>query len=169
MLLGLASEALGYIARILININPFYRAYFLRYLTCLTFGPVFIVAAIYLCLGRIIFIYGEKISRIRPRSYTLFFMGCDVVSLAVQAVGGGIAASAPLTNQPIVTLPYATLSSCITRDIADQSRNSHSSSRLVPSSCKSVRILCLLPRIPLQSAIPEGSSESQIRRPLQQP
>jgi hypothetical protein len=83
MLLGLASEALGYIARILININPFYRAYFLWYLICLIVGPVFIVAAIYLCLGRIVFIYGEKISRIRPRSYTLFFVGCDVVGLAV--------------------------------------------------------------------------------------
>ena len=48
MLLGLTSEALGYIARVLININPFYRPYFLWYLICLTIGPVYIAAAIYL-------------------------------------------------------------------------------------------------------------------------
>ena len=102
MLLGLTSEALGYIARVLINTNPFYRPYFLWYLICLTIGPVYIAAAIYLCLGRIVVIYGENISQIRPRSYTLFFMGCDVVSLAVQAVGGGLAASAPLTNKRMV-------------------------------------------------------------------
>jgi len=47
-------------------------------------------------------VYGEEISRIRARSYTVFFMGCDVLSLVVQAVGGGIAASYPLTNQYMV-------------------------------------------------------------------
>jgi hypothetical protein len=50
MLLGLTSEVLGYIARILLNGNPFMRDYFLWYLICLTLGPVFMTAAIYLCL-----------------------------------------------------------------------------------------------------------------------
>lgn len=36
MLLGLATEALGYIARILLHSDPFYRAYFLWYLITLT-------------------------------------------------------------------------------------------------------------------------------------
>lgn len=102
MLLGLATEALGYIARILLHGDPFYRAYFLWYLICLTIGPVFIAAAIYLSLGRIVVVYGEAISRIRPRTYTVFFLGCDFVSLVVQAVGGGIAASTPVTDQAMV-------------------------------------------------------------------
>jgi RTA1 like protein len=102
MLLGLSSEVLGYIARVLLNGNPFMRAYFLWYLICLTLGPVFMAAAIYLCLGRIVIVYGEEISRIRARTYTVIFMGCDILSLVVQAVGGGMAASYPLTNQYMV-------------------------------------------------------------------
>ena len=102
MLLGLSCESSGYIARILLHYDPFNRAYFLWYLISLTIGPVFIAAAIYLCLGRIVVAYGAKISRIKPRSYTVFFMGCDAIALSIQTVGGGIAASAPITNKPLV-------------------------------------------------------------------
>jgi hypothetical protein len=102
MLLGLDLEFLGYIARVLMNGDPFYRPYFLWYLICLTTGPAFLAAAIYLCLGRIVMVYGEEISRIRARSYTVFFFGCDILSLVIQAGGGGIAASVPLTNTYMV-------------------------------------------------------------------
>lgn len=105
MVLGLVTETLGYIARVLLHGNPFYRDYFLWYLITLTIGPVFIAAAIYLTLGRIVVVYGEGISRLRPRTYTTFFVACDFVSLCVQAVGGGIAASTPVTNQPLVRWP----------------------------------------------------------------
>ena len=101
--LGLTTEAVGYIARVLMNGNPFNRDYFLWYLITLTIGPVFIAAAIYLTLGRIVVVYGEGISRIKPRSYTTFFLACDIVSLCVQAVGGGIAASTPVTDQEMVS------------------------------------------------------------------
>ncbi|RSM03809.1 hypothetical protein CEP52_007174 [Fusarium oligoseptatum] len=76
--------------------------YFLWYLITLTIGPVFIAAAIYLTLGRLVVVHGEAISRIKPRTYTTFFLGCDIVSLVVQAVGGGIAASTPVTNQHMI-------------------------------------------------------------------
>jgi hypothetical protein len=102
MLLGLASESTGYVARILMHSDPFSRVYFLMYLICLTIGPAFIAAAIYLCLGRIVVVYGEKITRVKPRTYTVFLMECDFVSLCVQSVGGGIAGSAPVTNQTMV-------------------------------------------------------------------
>lgn len=102
MLLGLDCEFMGYIARVLMNGDPFYRPYFLWYLICLTIGPAFMAAAIYLCLGRIVVVYGEEISRIRARTYTVFFFGCDVLSLFIQAGGGGIAASVPLTNTYMV-------------------------------------------------------------------
>ena len=102
MLLGLVTEILGYIARILLHSDPFDRNYFLWYLITLTIGPVFIAAAIYLSLGRIVVVYGDGISRIKPRTYTVFFVGCDFISLCVQAAGGGIAASTPLTNPYMV-------------------------------------------------------------------
>ncbi|KAF7552334.1 hypothetical protein G7Z17_g4401 [Cylindrodendrum hubeiense] len=102
MCLGLLTETLGYVSRVLINGNPFSRDYFLWYLITLTIGPVFIAAAIYLTLGRIVVVHGESISRIKPRTYTTFFLGCDIISLVVQAVGGGIAASTPLTNPHMI-------------------------------------------------------------------
>ncbi|EFQ30569.1 RTA1 like protein [Colletotrichum graminicola] len=100
--LGLLTEIAGYVARVLLNGNPFSRDYFLWYLITLTIGPVFIAAAIYLTLGRIVVVHGAFISRIKPRTYTTFFLGCDIVSLVVQAVGGGIAASTPLDNPHMI-------------------------------------------------------------------
>lgn len=83
------------------------RIYFLIYLITLTLGPVFFAAAIYLCLGRIVVVYGEELSYLKPKTYTILFLTCDFVSLVVQGVGGGIAASFPLTNQYMVCLDCA--------------------------------------------------------------
>lgn len=102
MVLGLLTETVGYVSRVLMHDDPFNRSYFLWYLITLTIGPVFIAAAIYLTIGRIVVVYGEGISRLRPRTYTTFFLGCDIASLVVQAVGGGIAASFPVTNKKMV-------------------------------------------------------------------
>jgi hypothetical protein len=66
----------------------------LRYIVTLTIAPAFFAAAIYLCLGRIIVVYGEHVSRFRPRTYTLTFIACDVLSLVFQAAGGALASAA---------------------------------------------------------------------------
>lgn len=60
----------------------------------MTLGPAFFSAAIYICLGKIVVIYGEGISRFRPRTYTRLFVSCDLLSLILQAVGGALASSA---------------------------------------------------------------------------
>lgn len=67
--------------------------YYYRSLVTLTIAPAFLSASIYLCLARIVVTYGETISRIKPRTYTILFMSCDSVSLLLQAAGGAIAAS----------------------------------------------------------------------------
>lgn len=96
MFFGLVGEIIGYISRILLYQNPFDPSgnNFLIYIVCLTISPAFISAAIYLCLGRIVVVYGERISRFRPRTYTLIFCGCDFFSLVLQAAGGGMTSSA---------------------------------------------------------------------------
>lgn len=91
---GLVLEIIGYVGRVQLHFNPFPFDPFLEYLICLTIGPAFLSAAIYLCLGRIVVVYGEHISRVRPRTYALFFVCCDLVSLILQAAGGGLTASA---------------------------------------------------------------------------
>jgi hypothetical protein len=91
---GLVLEIIGYIARIMMNSNPFNKNSFLLYLICLTIAPALISAAVYLCLARIVVVYGEGASRFRPATYTLLFCGCDFFSLLLQAVGGAIASGA---------------------------------------------------------------------------
>ncbi|KAF7873873.1 hypothetical protein EAF04_002545 [Stromatinia cepivora] len=98
ILLGLILEIIGYIARILIHDSPFENDYFLMYLITLTIAPAFLTAAIYLCLSRIVILYGHEISRFKPGTYTIIFCTCDIISLVLQAAGGGIASSAKTTT-----------------------------------------------------------------------
>ncbi|KII88204.1 hypothetical protein PLICRDRAFT_110372 [Plicaturopsis crispa FD-325 SS-3] len=90
LLLGLALEIVGYVARIQLHNNPFSSDAFLMYIICLTIGPAFLSGAIYLCLARIVVLYGEELSRIRPRTYTITFIFFDIVALVLQALGGGM-------------------------------------------------------------------------------
>ncbi len=91
---GLALEVAGYAVRVMMNSNPFDKNSFLIYLVCLTIAPAFITASIYLCLARIVVVYGESLSRFRPRTYTILFCSCDFLSLLLQAIGGAIASTA---------------------------------------------------------------------------
>ncbi|KAH8819805.1 RTA1 like protein-domain-containing protein [Xylogone sp. PMI_703] len=96
VVLGLIGEVVGYAGRILLWHNVFDPTgnYFLIYLVSLTIAPAFLSAGIYLCLSRIVVVYGQHLSRFRPGTYTLIFCGCDLFSLVLQGLGGGIAASA---------------------------------------------------------------------------
>lgn len=105
MVAGLGLECAGYIGRILLHNNPFYQPYFMLYLVSLTLGPVFFAAAIYLCLGRIVVIFGQDISWLKPQTYTFVFVACDVFCLLIVAIGGVIASIFPYTNQTMVCYP----------------------------------------------------------------
>ncbi|KAF4636743.1 hypothetical protein G7Y89_g1334 [Cudoniella acicularis] len=94
MVVGGLLEILGYLGRILLHSDPFNFNYFLVYLICLTIGPTFLSAALYLCLARIIVVYGTQLSRFQPRTYTVTFMSSDFVSLVLQSIGGGITSTA---------------------------------------------------------------------------
>jgi hypothetical protein len=77
--------------------DPFWKPWFLMYLIDLTIGPTLMAAGVYLCLARIVVVYdgeGGGVARWRPRTYTLFFLGCDFLSLLLQAIGGAIASIA---------------------------------------------------------------------------
>ena len=76
------------------HVNPFDNNAFLIYLICVTIAPALLTAAIYLCLARIVTVYGAHFSRFRPRTYTLIFCSCDLLSLVLQGLGGGVAATA---------------------------------------------------------------------------
>jgi len=89
---GLILEAVGYAGRLMAHNNPFGQSPFLISIICLTIGPTFFSAAIYLCFTWIIDLYGG--SRFAPRAYLITFIIFDITALVLQGAGGGIASLA---------------------------------------------------------------------------
>jgi hypothetical protein len=87
-------EILGYLGRIISYSNPWHQTGFLLQIVCLTIAPTFMAGGIYLCIRNIVYAFGAENSRIKPETYTRFFIPCDVVSLVLQAMGGGMASMA---------------------------------------------------------------------------
>jgi hypothetical protein len=69
---------------------------FLMQITTLIIAPCFMSAAAYITLGALIRIVGRQSSLLSPRMYVIIFSSFDVISLVVQAIGGG---SASVANQ----------------------------------------------------------------------
>ncbi|KAM7192350.1 sphingoid long-chain base transporter RSB1 [Rhypophila sp. PSN 637] len=100
---GVILEILGYAGRLMSWKNPWDENGFLMQICCLTIAPAFLAAGIYLCLRRIVYVFGPENSRIRPEMYTRVFIPCDVISLILQAVGGAMASVASHNGDPIET------------------------------------------------------------------
>ncbi|KAF6220747.1 hypothetical protein HO133_003180 [Letharia lupina] len=94
MLWGCICEVLGYIGRLMMHPNAFNLNGFLIQICCLTIAPAFFSAAIYLCLSRLVLLFGTEVSRLPPKYYAYIFISCDIVSLALQGAGGGLASVA---------------------------------------------------------------------------
>ncbi len=110
---GISLEIVGYVGRLMLNNNIFDKNSFIIYLIGLTIGPACLTAAVYLCLGRIITIFGQKLSLLEPRTISILFVCCDFVSLVLQAVGGAIASTSvtEIDNQTGINIMIAGLAS----------------------------------------------------------
>ncbi|KAH3962333.1 hypothetical protein HBI80_034600 [Parastagonospora nodorum] len=91
MVAGCALEVVGYAGRIRAWTDLYTDGPFLTQVVCLTIAPAFLAAGIYLCLSRIVTIFGRENSRISARAYPIIFMSCDFLSLVLQAAGGALA------------------------------------------------------------------------------
>ncbi len=69
-IMSVICEILGYIGRILSWTDPWAQLGFITQICCLTIGPVFMAAGIYLCLGKIVNFLGPEHSRISPQLYS---------------------------------------------------------------------------------------------------
>lgn len=94
LIFGAFLEMAGYIGRVLMNSNPWDGGAFKLQIVTLILAPSFVAAGIYLTLKHIILNLGSQYSRLKPRLFTWIFIGCDIISLFLQAAGGGVAASA---------------------------------------------------------------------------
>ncbi|KIJ34168.1 hypothetical protein M422DRAFT_233532 [Sphaerobolus stellatus SS14] len=87
-------EVTGWVARARSHKDPNSSTNFIIQASLIIIAPVFITAALYTILGKIINIVGENYSRLRSNSYIKIFLGADIVSLFIQGAGGGLSASA---------------------------------------------------------------------------
>ncbi|KAF5388941.1 hypothetical protein D9757_005158 [Collybiopsis confluens] len=87
-------EILGWSGRLWSNRNLLASDPYMIQIACLIISPTPLLGAHFIIFGRLVEILGPQYSRFRPRLYSRIFLSGDVVSLVVQAVGGGMTASA---------------------------------------------------------------------------
>ena len=87
-------EVLGYIGRTWSHQDTGLMDPFLLNMICLTIAPVFTMGGIYYQLAKLLEVYGAKFGLWRPIIYSYVFIASDIVSLAIQAAGGGTAGMA---------------------------------------------------------------------------
>ncbi|EEB05571.1 sphingoid long-chain base transporter RSB1 [Schizosaccharomyces japonicus yFS275] len=93
-LIGTVGEIVGWIGRLYSHSHVFSNNSFLTNFIALCIAPVFYTAQIYTTLQYLVRIYGPDFSWLSPKLYTIVFVGSDIISLIVQAIGGAIAGSA---------------------------------------------------------------------------
>ncbi|KIK59468.1 hypothetical protein GYMLUDRAFT_85825 [Collybiopsis luxurians FD-317 M1] len=94
MVLAGCGEILGWSGRLWSNRNLFARDPYIMQIACLIISPTPLLGAHFIIFGRLVQILGSQYSRFKPRLYSRIFLSCDIISLVVQAVGGGMTASA---------------------------------------------------------------------------
>lgn len=92
--LGVFGEMVGYIGRLIMYNNPWSNSGFEMQICCLVLAPSFLAAGIYLSLKHMVLYCGPEYSRLKAKWYPWIFVGSDLASIIVQAIGGGVAASA---------------------------------------------------------------------------
>ncbi|TVY30195.1 Sphingoid long-chain base transporter [Lachnellula hyalina] len=90
--LGAGCECLGWIARTAAWKCSYSSDLFSMQIAILIFSPAFTTAGIYIILFRMIPILGKHSSPFPPKLCLLLCLGIDIVSLSLQAAGGGLAA-----------------------------------------------------------------------------
>ncbi|KAI1738632.1 RTA1-domain-containing protein [Xylaria scruposa] len=90
VLLGAILELVGFLSRVYGYAHPFVRIGWIIQYSLITFAPVFMTAAIYVCIGRIADYLGRGKFNIRPRLYARIFIPSDIFALLIQASGGGV-------------------------------------------------------------------------------
>ncbi|KAK4686264.1 hypothetical protein P7C73_g3866, partial [Tremellales sp. Uapishka_1] len=100
LVLGALIEVTGWSGRYWSSQNVTLLSPFLMQIVTLILAPVFFSAYDYVVLGMAINRLGPQYSYFRPRWYFIIFITADVISLVLQAVGGGQAASTAGTSSP---------------------------------------------------------------------
>ncbi|KAI5922577.1 rta1 domain protein [Camillea tinctor] len=105
---GCVLEFAGYIARVQLSSNPWNSSAFQTQICAIILAPTLICISVYLTLKHIVLSLSSSsssartLSRLPPRLYPLVFVPADVSCLILQAIGGGLAASAGADNPALL-------------------------------------------------------------------
>ncbi|KAH6623571.1 RTA1 like protein-domain-containing protein [Chaetomium tenue] len=112
MLVGGANAIAGYVGRVLLHYNPFSFAAFMLQIICVTSGPVYYCAAIYVTLSMAITSLSPTptLSRLPPTLFYYIFIPSDLLSLVFQAAGGALSTESAGSSTLGVNLALAGLS-----------------------------------------------------------
>ncbi|KAJ9148589.1 RTA1-domain-containing protein [Pleurostoma richardsiae] len=91
--LGAVTELIGWAGRTWSAKCPYNNDAFIMQITTLIIAPVFFSAALYVLLGILILQLGRHTSWLSAKWYAIVFCACDIISLVIQAIGGGMASS----------------------------------------------------------------------------
>ncbi|KAJ6460277.1 RTA1 like protein-domain-containing protein, partial [Mycena sanguinolenta] len=92
-------ETVGWAGRLWSSRAPdMFQAYEIQ-IVCTVMGPTPLAAANFIILGRILNLLSPGYSRVSPKLYMNLFLCCNLTSLVIQAVGGGMAATAVNDNK----------------------------------------------------------------------
>ncbi|KAF2962641.1 hypothetical protein GQX73_g10933 [Xylaria multiplex] len=97
ILVGSLLELVGYAARIVGYNDPWFSTGWILQYAIITFAPVFMSAALYVCIGRIADFIGRGLFNIKPRLYSWVFIPSDFLALVVQGAGGAISVTESVT------------------------------------------------------------------------
>lgn len=102
---GYALEFCGFLGRILGFVDDKNSSSFILQYVALTISPAFIMGGVYFLFAQMVVITSPRYSVLKPMWYSYFFITFDVVSLLIQATGGGMASAE--TNQQKSSAPGA--------------------------------------------------------------
>ncbi|CAD1809777.1 RTA1 like family protein [Candida parapsilosis] len=95
---GALLEFLGFLGRVLSFNDMSSFSYYVMQMVTLTIAPAFTMGGIYFLLGQLVIIHGRQFSFLKPLWYAYIFIACDILSLFIQAAGGGVASAATSGN-----------------------------------------------------------------------
>ncbi|KAI0639449.1 RTA1-like protein [Trametes polyzona] len=87
-------EVTGWGGRAWSHYSVLNRDAYLMQIVTLIISPTPLIGALFISFGRLSLRLGQEYSRLSPGLYSRIFLTCDFVSLVIQAIGGGLAASA---------------------------------------------------------------------------
>ncbi|EKM50076.1 uncharacterized protein PHACADRAFT_188436 [Phanerochaete carnosa HHB-10118-sp] len=95
-------EIIGWSSRLWSSLNFLNNNAFVAQISCTIIAPTPFLAAIFILFSALSSRLGPNYGRLTPRWYSWIFLTCDIIALAIQGTGGGIASSSNVNSTEIL-------------------------------------------------------------------